>query len=123
MIRVLIADDHELLRRGLFGILKEAFSELQAVDAADARQTLEAAQQQHWDVILLDINMPDRNGLDILPDLTRLCPETPIVMLSAFPEEDYAVRAFKLGAVAYVSKRSVSAELLAAIRAALEGRR
>ena len=123
MTRILIADDHEVLRRGLKTILAEAFPNLLVGEAADARQTLEAAAKHPWDVVLLDINMPGRSGLDALQDLKRLHPQMPVVVLSVFPEKDYAVRAFKLGASGYVSKQSASGELLAAIRKALAGGR
>jgi len=123
MTRILIADDHELLRRGLKTILTEAFPDLQVGEAVDARQTLEAAARQVWDAVLLDINMPGRSGLDALQDLKRLYPQMPVVVLSVFPEKDYAVRAFKLGASGYISKQSASGELLAAIRKALAGGR
>jgi two-component system, NarL family, invasion response regulator UvrY len=123
MTRILIADDHELLRRGLKGILTEAFPELVTGEAADARQTLAAVEKERWDIVLLDINMPGRSGLEVLQDLKRLHPRMPVVVLSAFPEKDYAIRAFKLGASGYVSKQSASNELLAAIRKALAGGR
>jgi DNA-binding NarL/FixJ family response regulator len=123
MIRVLIADDHELVRRGVRGLLKEAFPDVVLGEALDAAQTLAAVEKRTWDLVLLDINMPGRNGLDVLQDLKRLYPKLPVVMLSAFPEKDYAVRAFKLGAAAYVSKESAAGELLAAARKALAGGR
>lgn len=123
MIKILVADDHELMRRGLRGLLKDAFPDLVIGEALDAGQTLVAAEKQVWDLVLLDINMPGRNGLDILQDLKRLFPKLPVVILSAFPEKDYAVRAFKLGASGYVSKQSASNELLAAVRKALAGGR
>ena len=123
MTRILIADDHELLRRGLRTILAEAFPDLVVGEAADARQALAAAAKQSWDVVLLDINMPGRSGLDALQDLKRLHPQMPVVVLSVFPEKDYAIRAFKLGASGYVSKQSASGELLAAVRKALAGGR
>jgi DNA-binding NarL/FixJ family response regulator len=123
MTRILIADDHELLRRGLKAILVEAFPELVVGEAADALQALEAAEKKPWDVVLLDINMPGRSGLDALQDIKQVRPQLPVVVLSVFPEKDYAVRAFKLGASGYVSKQSASGELLAAIRKALAGGR
>ena len=123
MTKILIADDHELVRRGLRQILAEAFPERIVGDAADARQTLQAAEKHTWDVVLLDINMPGRSGLEVLQDLKRLYPKLPVVVLSAFPEKDYALRAFKLGAAGYVSKQSASSELIAAIKKALAGGR
>lgn len=123
MTSILIADDHELLRRGLKGILAEAYPDLRLGEASDSAQTLAAAAKQAWDIVLLDVNMPGRNGLDVLQDLKQLYPRMPVVVLSAFPERDYAVRAFKLGASGYVSKQSASSELMAAISKALAGGR
>jgi len=123
MPRILIADDHELLRRGLKEILADAFPDLQIEEAGDARQALDAAAKANFDVALLDINMPGRSGMDLLQDLKRLYPRLPVVLLTAFPEKDYALRAFKLGACAYVSKQSASSELVAAVRKAIAGGR
>ena len=123
MSRILIADDHELLRRGLKEILVEAFPDVKIDEAGNAQQALDAAAKANFDVALLDINMPGRSGMDLLQDLKRLYPQLPVVLLTAFPEGDYAVRAFKLGASAYVSKQSASSELVAAVRKALAGGR
>lgn len=123
MKRILIADDHEIVRRGLRQILTDEFPKLQVGDASDARSAVEAVRKQAWDAVLLDINMPGRSGLEVLEELKRLRPAMPVVVLTAFPEEDYAVRAFKLGASGYVTKESASDELLAALRKALTGGR
>ena len=123
LTRILIADDHELLRRGLKGILAEAFPDLQVGEAVDGADALKSIGQQNCDMVLLDINMPGRSGLEVLQELKLLYPAMPVIILSAFPEKDYAVRAFKLGASGYVSKQSASSELLAAIRKALAGGR
>lgn len=123
MKRILIADDHEIVRRGLRQILADEFPKLETGDAANARETVEAVRRQAWDAVLLDINMPGRSGLEVLEDLKQLRPTLPVVVLTAFPEEDYAVRAFKLGASGYVTKQSASDELLAALRKALTGGR
>jgi two-component system, NarL family, invasion response regulator UvrY len=123
MTHVLIVDDHEIVRRGLKQILADEFHELQVGEAGDAIHALEATQRQPWDVVLLDINMPGRSGLEVLEDLKQLRPQMPVLVLSAFPEADFAVRSFKLGASGYVNKQSASDELLAAIRKALSGGR
>jgi len=123
MTRILIADDHELVRRGLWQILSEAFPKLVVAEAVDARQALELAAKQSWDIVLLDINLPGRSGIDALQDLKQLHPRLPVIVVSAFPEKDFAVRAFKLGASGYICKQSASAELIAAIRKALAGGR
>ena len=123
MTSILIADDHELVRRGLRQALAEAFPELAVEEAADARQTLAAAAKQTWDIVLLDINMPGRSGIEILQELKQLYPRLPVLMLSAFPEKDYAIRAFKLGASGFVSKQSASRELIIAVNKVLAGGR
>jgi two-component system invasion response regulator UvrY len=123
MTRILIADDHELVRRGLRQTLAEAFSELVVEEAADAPQTLAAAAKKTWDIVLLDINMPGRSGIEILQELKQLYPRLPVLMVSAFPEKDYAIRAFKLGASGFVSKQSASRELIIAVNKVLAGGR
>jgi DNA-binding NarL/FixJ family response regulator len=123
MTRILIVDDHELLRRGIRSILAGAFPELELVEASDARQALDALASQPCNLALVDINLPGRNGLDLLMDLRQQHPNLPVLILSAFPESDYAVRAFKLGAAGYVSKQSAETELLWAVRKALSGGR
>jgi DNA-binding NarL/FixJ family response regulator len=123
MTRILIADDHELVRRGLRHLLADTFQEFVLSEVTDGRQALEMAAKQSFDVVLLDINMPGRSGIEVLQDLKRLYPKLPVVVLSAFPEKDFAIRAFKLGACGYVSKQSASHELIAAIHKALAGGR
>jgi two-component system, NarL family, invasion response regulator UvrY len=121
MTRILIADDHEVVRRGLKDLLAEEFSKLKVGEATNAAQVMDAVRKQDWDVVLLDINMPGRSGLEVLEELKRLFPKVPVLVLSAFPEEDYALRALKLGAAGYLTKQSASDELLTALRKALAG--
>lgn len=121
MTRILIADDHEVVRRGLKDILADEFDKLKIGEAGQASEILEAVRKQEWDAVLLDINLPGRSGLEVLEELRRLFPRLPVVVLSVFPEADYALRAFKLGAAGYVTKQSASDELLAALRKALAG--
>lgn len=123
MTRILIVDDHEVVRRGLKDLLMDSFDKLKLDEARSAQEVLAAAYKQEWDIVLLDINMPGRSGLDVLEELKRLHPRMPVLILSAFPEEDYAVRALKLGACGYLTKQSASDELLAAIRKSLAGGR
>jgi DNA-binding NarL/FixJ family response regulator len=123
MTHVLIVDDHELVRRGLRDLLAEAFRDLDLGEAANAAEALDMTREKTWDVILVDINLPTRSGLELLQELRADCPRVPAVVLSAFPEREYAIRAFKLGAAAYISKQSASAELIVAIRKALAGGR
>ena len=122
-MNVLIVDDHEILRRGLKDILADEYAGLRVTEARDAQEALEATLKQTWDVVLLDIKMPGRSGLEVLDEIKKLQPKTPVVIISAFPEEEYALRAFKLGAAAYISKEGASDELLGAVRKALAGGR
>ncbi len=123
MTRILVVDDHELLRHGLRSILAGSFPDVELREAATARDALAILEKDRCDIALLDINLPGRNGLELLQDLRNVYPNLPVVILSAFPEKIYALRAFKLGAAAYVSKQSASTELLWAMRKALTGGR
>jgi two-component system invasion response regulator UvrY len=121
MKRVLIADDHEVVRRGLKQILIDEFPRVKIHEATTSREALDQCAKNAFDLVLLDINMPGRSGLEVLEELRRQCPQTPVLVLSVSPEEDYAVRCLKLGAAGYVSKRSASDELITAIKKALSG--
>jgi len=121
MTRILIADDHEVVRRGLKQILADAFKSLKVCEAKTSSEALDQVLKQTFDLVLLDINMPGRSGLDVLAELTRQRPGTPVLVLSVSPEEDYALRCLKLGAAGYLTKQSASDELLAAARKALAG--
>lgn len=122
-MKVLIADDHEVVRRGLKDILAEEFPSLEAAEAGNAQETLEAGRRSVWDLVLLDVKMPGRSGLEVLDEFKKLQPKTPVLIVSVFPEEEYALRALKLGAAGYVSKECASDELVAAVRKALSGGR
>jgi len=121
MIRVLIVDDHEIVRRGLKEVFDDEFSELKIGEAKNSREALEQMASCEWDIVLLDINMPGRNGLEILSELKRLRSHTPVLVVSAYPEEEFAVRSFKLGASGYLNKNSAADEVVAAARKAMAG--
>ncbi len=120
-MRILIADDHEVVRHGLRAILSREFTAADIGEAKDSREAVRMLMQGTWDLLLLDINMPGRSGLEILRDARHLCPQARVLVLSAYPEEEFALRALKLGAAAYLNKQSASAELLVAIRKILAG--
>ncbi len=82
---------------------------------------MELLNKGNWDLVVLDINMPGRNGLEVLSEARRLCPRTPVLVLSMYPEEEFALRAFKLGAAGYINKRSASNELMAAVKKVMAG--
>jgi len=116
MLRILIADDHPLFRRGLKQIITEASDMVVADEAADGREALSKAATGDYDVLLLDITMPFKNGVDVLSQLKNERPTLPVLMLSMHPEEQYAVRALRAGASGYLTKESAPEELVAAIR-------
>jgi two-component system invasion response regulator UvrY len=116
MLRVLIADDHPVFRRGLKQIITEASDMVVAGEAADGREALSKAETGGYDLLLLDITLPFKNGLDVLSQLKHERPTLPVLMLSVHPEEQYAVRALKAGASGYLTKESAPEELVAAIR-------
>lgn len=121
MIKVLIADDHTIVRRGLCDILVCEFGKLKISEAKNSREALDLITKESWDLILLDINMPGRSGLEVLEDARRLRPSAPVLVLSAYPEEEFAVRAFKLGASGYLNKQGAFDELIAAVKRVLAG--
>src|SRR5674476_563053 len=116
MLRILIADDHPLFRRGLKQIIAETSDMVVADEAADGRETLDKARTGDYDLLLLDITMPIKNGVDVLSQLKNERPTLPVLMLSMHPEEQYAVRALRAGASGYLTKESAPEELVAAIR-------
>ena len=116
MLRILIADDHPLFRRGLKQIITETSDMVVADEAADGREALSKAETGDYDVLLLDITMPFKNGVDVLSQLKNERPTLPVLMLSMHPEEQYAVRALRAGASGYLTKESAPEELVAAIR-------
>jgi two-component system invasion response regulator UvrY len=121
MIRVLIVDDHEIVRRGLKEIFDDEFPELKIGEAKNSREALEQMAAREWDIVLLDINMPGRNGLEILSEIKRVRSHTPVLVVSAYPEEEFAIRSFKLGASGYLNKNTAADEVVAAARKAMAG--
>jgi DNA-binding NarL/FixJ family response regulator len=122
MIKVLIADDHAIVRSGLKQILDETSGEIQVQgEAANGREVLEKIHAQDWDVLVLDITMPGRSGLDILKDIRQLKPKLPILILSMHAEEQFATRMLKAGASGYLNKESAPEELVKAIRKVYDG--
>lgn len=122
-IHVLIADDHAIVRQGLKQILSETEDLLVAGEADDGADALRLARAKPWDVFLLDVSMPNRNGIDTLKQLKKEFPRQPVLMLSMHPEEHYAVRAIKSGAAGYLTKQSAPEMLVTAIRQVASGKR
>jgi two-component system, NarL family, invasion response regulator UvrY len=122
-VRILIVDDHFVVRQGLTLILREHYPEAVFGEAANAQEALDLAWKQEWAVVLLDISMPGRGGLEVLKELRKTRPKTPVIVLSMHSEEQFAVRVLKLGAASYVRKDSAGNDLLLAMEAALRGGR
>lgn len=122
-MRVLLADDHGVTRLGLKRLLTEAFGKVTFGEAGSAREALQAATRQAWDLVVLDINMPGRSGIDVLREIKRLKPRVPVLILSMYAEEEYAVRALRHGAAGYLTKDAVPEELARAVKKALAGGR
>lgn len=123
MIRVLITDDHVLIRRGLKQILQEGFGAVTIGEAQDARQAMEQIAKHDWDVVVMDITMPGRSGLDVLRDIKMVRPGLPVLILSMHPEEQFAVRVLKSGAAGFIPKESAPEELIHAVKKVLTGGR
>jgi two-component system, NarL family, invasion response regulator UvrY len=121
MIKILIADDHAVVREGLKHILSEMPDMVVAGEAGRGQEVLEKANKNKYDLILLDIAMPGRDGLEILKELKLQLPQLPVLILSMFPEEQYALRALKSGASGYLTKDSIPDELIKAIRKIVRG--
>ena len=121
MINILLADDHPYLRRGLVQILIDEFPGAVIGEASNAPELLEGAQKQRWDVVVLDLNMPGRGGLEALHELRGLCPSLPVLVLSMHPEDQFAVRVLRAGGAGYLTKESAPQELVHAIKAIWNG--
>jgi two-component system invasion response regulator UvrY len=116
MIRILIADDHEIVRKGLVQIVADTPDIEVCGEAGNAQETLGMLRQQTCSVVVLDLSMPGGSGLDVLKDIKCHYPHLPVLILSTYSEDEYAVRVLKAGAAGYLTKRSAPKELIAAIR-------
>jgi len=122
VIRILVADDHPILRRGLKEILLRELDGATCGEAGTADQVLSEVESQEWDLLILDVTMPGRSGLDVLRDLRGLRPQLPVLILSMHPEDQLGKRALKAGASGYMNKESAPEELIEAVQKVLEGR-
>ncbi|RYY71989.1 MAG: response regulator transcription factor [Chitinophagaceae bacterium] len=123
MIRVLIADDHTVVRRGLRQILLEGFPTAQIEEVPDAEELIKRVMQAEWDVVISDLSMPGRSGLEALQQIKQVQPKLPVLILSIHPEEQYAIRVLKAGASGYLSKDSAPDELVNAVQRVLLGKK
>jgi two-component system invasion response regulator UvrY len=123
MMRILIADDHTVVRKGLKQILLEAFKSADIQEVGDAEELVREALKGEWDVVITDLSMPGRSGLDALHQIKQHDPKLPVLILSIHPEEQYAIRVLKAGAAGYLSKDMASEELVNAVHRVLMGKK
>lgn len=120
MIRILIADDHSLIRKGLKQILSEK-SNTDVIEACDSKEVFSQLKYHDVNAVVLDISLPGKNGLEILKDIKAIYPHISVVMLSVYPEEQYGIRSLKAGASGYLTKDSAPENLVQAIEKVLSG--
>ena len=123
MARMLIADDHEIFRKGVKDLIREMNSKVVVDEADNGHEVITKMWEHDYDAVLLDISMPGRNGIDILKQLKGYKPDLQVLILSIYPEEQFAMRALKAGAAGYLTKAAKSDELIMAIRQVIKGKR
>jgi len=121
MIKVVVVDDHAVVREGLKRIVSESGGMVVSGEAADGQEAMRLIKSEPCDVVLLDISMPNKSGLDVLKELHAESPRLPVLVLSMHPEDQYAVRVLRAGAAGYVTKESAPAKLVQAIRKVVRG--
>ena len=123
MIRILIADDHSVVRKGLRQILSEGFPSVQIDEVGDADTMIKKVMDEEYDVVISDLSMPGRSGLEGLQQIKQINPKLPVLILSIYPEEQYAIRLLKAGASGYLNKDLAPEELVNAVQRVLLGKR
>jgi two-component system, NarL family, invasion response regulator UvrY len=123
VITILIVDDHDIVREGLRQIVSETADIVVGSEARTGAEAVEQVRNGRWDAVVLDLNLPDRSGLDVLADIRAIAPTLPVLILSMHQELSYAARALKSGALGYVSKNSAREHLVNAIRRVARGER
>jgi DNA-binding NarL/FixJ family response regulator len=121
MPAILLVDDHTVVRQGLKQILADEFETVAFGEAQNGEEALVQVSKRRWDVVMLDVSLPARNGLEVLQDIRDKYPGLPVLLLSVHPEQQYAVRALKSGAAGYITKDAPRQELVKAIRKAISG--
>jgi DNA-binding NarL/FixJ family response regulator len=122
-MRILLADDHALVRCVFKHILETHFPDAEFGEAENCQQAVDAALAQSWDLVILDISMPGRGGLDVLKKIHAQRPKTPVLIVSMHAEQSFVMRAFRTGATGYLDKASTSHELIEAVERVLSGNR
>jgi DNA-binding NarL/FixJ family response regulator len=120
-MKILIVDDHAVVRRGLQQIVLDEYEDIVFGEATNGQEALDVLSEQDWDVIVLDISMPGRSGLDVLKEIRKQRPEIPVLVLSIHPEDQFAVRVLRAGASGYMTKETAPEELVTAIDKVISG--
>src|SRR5262249_4728558 len=115
-MNILIADDHAIVRRGLKQILLDRYPMANIAEADNSQEVLNFVGAKHWDIVLLDISMPGKSGLEVLKELRKRYSKLPVLILSTHPEEQYAIRVLKAGAAGYITKETAPEQLLSAVQ-------
>lgn len=123
MINILVVDDHALIRKGLKMLLEESPEFEVKGEAETGAQAIKMVREQHFDLILLDISLPDKHGMDVLKQLKMEQPDIKVIVLSMYPEDQYGMRALKAGAVGYINKQSAPEKLVGAIQQVISGKK
>ena len=123
MLRLLVADDHEIVRKGLVKVLAEILQPIKVDEAKNGQEALSKVLKGEYDLVVLDIKMPGKSGLDVLKEIKQHKPKLPVLILSMHPEEQFAIRAMRAGASGYLTKECAGDELVLAVRKALKGER
>ncbi len=123
MIRILIADDHAIVRRGMKQILLEQYPSADVAEAGDAETLVAKVVEGGWDIVITDMNMPGRSGLDALHQIRQIDPALPVLIMSMYPEDQYALRVIKAGASGYLGKETIHDNLVNAIETVRKGKR
>lgn len=123
MKRILVVDDHALIRKGLRQLLEDQPDFEVSGEAANGLQAISVLRERHYDLVLLDIALPDKHGIDVLKQIRIEHPDTKVIVLSVYPEDQYGLRALKLGAMGYINKQGAPDNLLEAVRQVLNGKK
>ena len=123
MIKILIADDHAVVRKGLKQILLEEYPSAKIGEVGDAEGLLAEVMKEAWDIVICDMNMPGRSGLDALTQIKQLVPHLPVLIMSMFPEDQYALRVLKAGAAGYLGKENIHEDIIKAVQTVQLGKK
>jgi two-component system invasion response regulator UvrY len=123
MIRILIADDHAIVRKGMKQLLLESYPDAVVGEAENAESLINKIMSRPWDIVISDLSMPGRSGLEALKQIKQTFPNLPVLIMSMYPAEQYAARALKAGASGYLGKDSIHEDLIHAVKKVLQGKK